>query len=92
MLDVAVTKNGRSRRAPARKRSKLTAVGEEAATLAKKRLLLAVCDACGWNLTAAARALELTSASDVVRALKELAPAEYAGAQQRGLVSRQNRT
>lgn len=81
-------------KAPAakRKRSKLTEAGDEGARLAKRIALLSTCRACGWVLTKVAVELELASAADVIRALKELAPDEYAEAQQSERVSRQNRT
>lgn len=70
-----------------RKRSKLSAAGEEASRLARRTLLLTTCETLGWNLTRVATALEMATASDVIRALKELAPTEYAAAQTRGDVA-----
>lgn len=70
-----------------RKRSKLSAAGEEASRLARRTLLLTTCETLGWNLTRVAAALEMATASDVIRALKELAPAEYTAAQDRGDVA-----
>lgn len=71
-----------------RKKSKLTAAREEASRLAGRTMLLATCDALKWNLTRVAEALELATPSDVIRALKELAPEEYAAAQERGDVAK----
>jgi hypothetical protein len=78
--------------AKARKRNKLTEAGDAAARVAKRNMLLLACDACDWSLAAVATLLGMASSADVIRALKELAPAEYAAAQADGRVSRQNRT
>lgn len=67
-----------------RKTSKLTRAGDDAARLAKRTILLTTCEALRWNLSRVAEALELTTAADVIRALKELAPEEYEAAQVRG--------
>lgn len=70
-----------------RKKSKLTLAGEEAATLAKRTLLLTTLAACRWNLSRTAEVLDLATGADVIRALKELAPEEYDAAKARGDVS-----
>ena len=74
-----------------RTRSELTLAGERAAAAAKRDVLLTACRCCDWNLSRVAEKLALTSASDVLRALKELAPEDLAAARKRGDVSTQNR-
>lgn len=70
--------------AAGRKKSKLTLAREEAAQLAGRTLLLGTCEALKWNLTRVAETLDMATPSDVIRALKELAPDEYEAAQKRG--------
>lgn len=70
-----------------RKKSKLTLIGDEAAAVAKRGALLSACDAHKWNLTRVAETMDMVGAPDVIRALKELAPAEYAAARARGDVA-----
>lgn len=67
-----------------RRKSKLTQAGEEASRLARRTLLLTTCETVKWNLTRAAEALVLATPSDVIRALKDLAPEEYEAARERG--------
>lgn len=75
---------------PVRKRSQLTIVGDEARAKAQRVLLLKTMRACGWNMTAAAEALDMGHGTSVIRALKELAPEEYAKAKADGRVSQGN--
>lgn len=75
-------------KAPGRKLSKLALAGNEASRLARRTMLLATCEAVKWNLTRVAEVLDLATPSDVIRALKELAPNEYEAAQERGDVRR----
>jgi hypothetical protein len=74
-------------RADGRLKSKLTMAREEASRLAGRTLLLATCEALKWNLTRVAETLAMATPSDVIRALKELAPEEYDAARERGDVS-----
>lgn len=84
-----VTTQRKPAKAPeGRKKSKLTLAREEASRLAGRTMLLATCDALKWNLTRVAESLEMATASDVIRALKELAPQEYEAAQERGDVAK----
>jgi hypothetical protein len=78
-------------KAPKRKRSQLTVAGDEGARAGKRIAILTACQCCDWNLARVAEHLSLASSADVIRALKELAPIEYAEAQADGLVSRGNR-
>jgi len=75
----------------ARKRSLLTAVGDDGAQRAKAALLLGACLGADWNLSKVAERLGMTSASDVLRALKELLPEQLEAARKRGDISPQNR-
>lgn len=76
-------------KAPAgRKKSKLTAAGEEGSQLARRTLLLGTCEALKWNLARVAEVLELASHADVIRALKELAPEEYEAARDAGKIAK----
>lgn len=74
-------------RADGRVKSKLTLAGEEGALRAKRDLLLITLDANGWNLSATARDLDMSTAGAVIRALNELAPDEYERAKRDGRVS-----
>lgn len=74
-----------------RKKSLLTLAGDAARAKAQRELLLKTLRAHDWNLTATAEALEMTSAADVARALRELAPEEYESARERGDISRATR-
>lgn len=75
-----------------RPRSVLTETGDRAARDAKRTLLLATLQTNEWNLTAAARALRMTGAPDVIRAIKDLGlENEYEAARKRGDVSPGNR-
>lgn len=77
--------------ATGRKRSLLTAVGDEGARRAKAAMLLGACLGADWNLSRVAERLGMTSASDVLRALKELLPEQLEAARKRGDISPQNR-
>lgn len=87
--DMATTKKGatKARASEGRKTSKLTRAGDDASRLTRRTLLLTTCETLAWNLTRVAEALELATASDVIRALKELAPEEYEAARTRGDVA-----
>lgn len=66
---------------PARKKTKLTLVAEEAA----RAFLLATLRKHGWNLTHAAESLDMSGAAAVIKAIKSLGLSEeYADAKQRG--------
>ena len=81
------TKRAGSKKPAGRKLSRLTIAGDEASRLARRTMLLATCAAVKWNLTRAAEALDLATPSDVIRALKDLAPEEYEAARERGDVA-----
>ena len=96
LATMAAPKTSKPARKPAaategRKRSKLSAAGEEASRLARRTLLLTTCETLGWDLTKVAAALELATGADVIRGLKELAPDEYAAAQADGRIRRGRR-
>lgn len=74
-------------RADGRPKSKLTLEGERCAIEGKRALLLKTLDTHGWNLTATAEALEMGALANVIRALHELAPAEYEAARKDGRIS-----
>lgn len=86
IVSMATTK--RTTKPAPRRQSKLTLAREEGARHAGRLALLATCDALGWNLTRVAEVLEMTTPADVIRALKELAPAEYEAAKARGDVAK----
>jgi transcriptional regulator with GAF, ATPase, and Fis domain len=65
---------------PAPRKSRLTLAAEDA----QRGLLLRTLRETGWNLSAAAAALDLTGAADVIRVLKLLAPEDYAAARRDG--------
>ena len=67
---------------PARRRSVLSDVGDEA----KRVKLLETLDACGWNLSAAGRALSMTPQAVSV-ALQNLDPDAYAAAVKSGRIA-----
>lgn len=77
-----------SEAAEGRRKSKLTQAGEEGSRLARRSVLLATCEAADWNLARVAEVLVMASHADVIRALKELAPEEYAAAQASGAVAK----
>jgi hypothetical protein len=88
-----MAKTGTRASAPkAPKRNALSRVGDETSRVARREMLLLAMKATEWSLTAAAALLEMSSPSDVRRALLDLAPEEFAAAQREGLVSRANRT
>lgn len=78
-------------RADGRAKSELTLAGETAAMDAKRRLLLDTLEKHNWNLTATAEILRMGANAAVIRALKELAPAEYLAAKKAGKVTQANR-
>ena len=64
-------------RADGRGKSALTLAGETASREAKRELLLKTLEANDWNLSATARALELSGTPAVIRALNDVAPDAY---------------
>jgi hypothetical protein len=71
-------------RADGRRKSLLSLAGEEASLRAKRELLLKTLDGCGWNLSAAADALKMPGASQVIRSIRETGlDSEYEAAKQR---------
>jgi len=94
-MSMATTKKSAQPKKPAaktRKKSKLTIAGEEASRLARRTMLQATLTACGWNLSKAAELLDMTSASDVIRAIGELdLDKELLAARERGDVARGRR-
>ena len=94
MAEMATARTGKTPRGkvPAkvegRKKSILTQVGDEAAREAKRTVLLAKLQECGWNLTRTGEALELGAASAVINAIRALGlEAEYEAARKRGDVA-----
>lgn len=67
-------------------RSPFAQAGEDGRRAAQRAALLAACRASHWNLTAAGAALGIDKSS-VVKALNDLARAEYTKAQADGLIS-----
>ena len=69
----AATKRGATKRPPVavapRKRSKLSQAGDAAKLKTERDMLLKTLRAEGWGLSATARALALTDASSVLRAI-----------------------
>jgi hypothetical protein len=74
------------------KRNALTLIAEETSRPARRRHLLLAMRAAEWSLTRAAELLDMSSPSDVRRALVDLAPEEFKAAQADGRISRANRT
>lgn len=76
----------------ARKKSKLTILGDAAKTVAQRGILLHELEKHGWNLTRTAEALDMSAPSSVIIAIKELGlDAEYNTAKEKGLVSKGRR-
>lgn len=71
---------------PPRARPSFAEIGRAAAREAQRSALLAELNANGWNLRAAAEALQMGDASAVIRALKNIAPAEYEASKGAGVV------
>lgn len=101
-MPPSTTTKKKSTRAPAkapepagRKRSALTEAGEEAKRDAMRKLLLRTLKEQGWNLTRTAEALRMGegsgAASNVAKALLELAPEEYAAAKADGRITNYRR-
>lgn len=84
----AVAASKKSKKPAGRKLSRLSTVGDEASKSARRALLLTTCEIVSWDLSAAARALELATSADVIRALRELAPDEYEAARESGKIRR----
>lgn len=61
-------------------------VGDDARREAQRVILLRTLKQHGWNLRAAAVALGLSGTPGVVRALKDVAPGEYAAAKADGRI------
>lgn len=66
-------------------------VGEDARREAQRKLLLKTLKEHGWNLTKAAEALGMGAMQAVTRALKDLAPEEYAAAKADGRITNYRR-
>jgi hypothetical protein len=78
--------------APQRPRSKLSLAGDAASRSARRSLLLETLVAVRWNLTAAARELDMAGASDITRSIHDLGlTALYQMARDAGHISRQSR-
>lgn len=69
-----------------RKLSAFARVGDEAKAAAQREFLLKTLDAHKWSLSVACEALGLATSADVIRALKQLAPKEYAAAKADGRI------
>lgn len=88
MTAMATTKTKKPAKAkPARERSAFAQVGEEARREAQRKLLLRTLKEHGWNLTKTAEALGMGAMQAVTRALKDLAPEEYAAAKTDGRIT-----
>lgn len=73
-------------KAPKREPSLYAQTGDEARRKAQRKLLLATLRAHGWNLRGAAEPLGLSGSPGVIRALKDVAPEEYAAAKADGRI------
>ena len=73
-------------KAPKREPSLYAQEGDAARRKAQRKLLLATLRSHKWNLRAAADALGLSGSAGVVRALKDVAPDEYAAARLDGRI------
>ncbi len=74
--------------AEGRKKSKLTQIGDDAKKAVMRKALLAELRRQGWNLTRTAEALDILTASAVIRAIKDLGlDDEYEAARRRGDVA-----
>ena len=72
----------RATEAPSRS---LAELGRDASRKAQREALLATLEACGWNLSEAARRLRMGAAAAVIRSLRKLGlNREYADARARG--------
>ncbi len=72
----------RATEAPSRS---LAEIGRDASRKAQREALLATLEACGWNLSEAARRLRMGAAAAVIRSLRKLGlNREYADARARG--------
>lgn len=94
MMTAMATTKKKSTRAPAkaaRERSAFAQAGEEARREAQRKLLLRTLRETGWNITRTAEALGMGAAPAVTRALKDLAPEEYAAAKADGRITNYRR-
>lgn len=67
----------------------LSEIGRDAARMAQREALLATLEACGWNMSEAARRLRMGNASSIIRSLRGLGLlTEYSDAKARGSVRR----
>lgn len=81
-LAAALATSARATQAPSRS---LAEIGRDAARKAQREALLATLEACGWNLSEAARRLRMGAAAAVIRSLRKLGlNREYADARARG--------
>ena len=74
-----------------RTRSLYALAGEEGRRERQRALLLRTLREHAWNLTGAAEALGMAGSPAVIRALRDVAPGEYAAAKAAGKVSQGNR-
>lgn len=89
MLAAVTAPKKSTKKAPAKPaRKTLAEIGREAAHEAQRAALLAELRAQNWNLTAAAQALGLVNASNVIRSIRTLGlDDEYEQARARGDVA-----
>ena len=85
---VEVSCDLRGLEAEMRKTNTLSAMGNLVSKAVRRRVLLAVAEEYQWRLTEMARPLGLYSCSEVLRYVKELAPAEYEAARVDGRIVR----
>lgn len=78
-------------KAATRDRSLFAQAGEDARREAQRKLLLKTLRESGWNLTRTAEALGMGAMQAVTRALKDLAPEEYAAAKADGRITNYHR-
>lgn len=95
LTDMATTrttkKAPRAVKAATRERSAFAQAGEDARREAQRKLLLKTLREQGWNLTRTAEALGMGAMQAVTRALKDLAPEEYAAAKADGRITNYRR-
>lgn len=74
-------------RADGRSKSLLSIEGERASLEARRAMLLRVLKECDWNLSATAEKLQITNASTVIRAIRDVGlEAEYEAAKKTGRI------
>lgn len=85
-MSKAATPKATATKAPKREPSLYAQEGDAARRKAQRKLLLRTLNQHDWNLRACAMALGLSGTPGVVRALKEVAPDEYATAKAEGRI------